>query len=121
MTIKTTRRPRVLFINEYSGDTEADQAIRDVADVYWFHGLDYEAAVPVVREMVEQYGPFDAFAVSAECRVLSHGIICPRSAGGDSGRCLSFPGLVLHRRQVPDEMGRGVAGRTRPSLQALCR
>ncbi|RSH93787.1 hypothetical protein EHS25_006435 [Saitozyma podzolica] len=62
MTIKTTRRPRVLFINEYSGDTEADQAIRDIADVYWFHGLDYEAAVPVVREMVEQYGPFDAFA-----------------------------------------------------------
>jgi hypothetical protein len=71
MTIKTTRRPRVLFINEYSGDTEADQAIRDIADVYWFHGLDYEAAVPVVREMVEQYGPFDAFAVSAKCRVLS--------------------------------------------------
>jgi hypothetical protein len=65
MTIGTTRRPRVLFINEHSGDAEADAAIREVADVHFIHGVDHEGAIPLIKEMVERHGPFDAFAVGA--------------------------------------------------------
>jgi hypothetical protein len=59
------QRPKVLFIGESSGNATADAAIRQVADVHWIEGMNYEDSIPVIKRVVEEHGPFVAFGVSA--------------------------------------------------------
>jgi hypothetical protein len=57
-------RPKVLFIGSSCGVPEKDDLIRQVAEVHVLPGKDYASTIPLVKAVVEEHGPFDAFGVS---------------------------------------------------------
>lgn len=64
----SSTRPRVLFIGESCGSKAHDDKIREIAEVHWIKGMDYEDSIGVIEKVVRDHGPFDAFGVS---RILS--------------------------------------------------
>ena len=83
----TGSKPKVLFIGESCGSEEHDKKIREIAEVHWIKGMDYEETIPVIEKTVKEHGPFAAFGVSEDRKIwlgafslYAHGRACLCSA-----------------------------------------